>query len=81
MWWSLQGTLRRITRSEEGKRVYDSRIELTIPGCNLSPRCLKRYMTEAQLSVAIIVKGTLAGGIGRGFEGADVRGGKGCARG
>lgn len=36
----------------------NSRIELPIPGWILSPRCLNMYMTPAQLSAAMMAKGT-----------------------
>lgn len=67
--------------SFRGHHQEHSRMLFPIPGWIRSPRCRKRYMTPAQLRPATMENGTLAGGIGLGFDCGAVRGGKGCARG
>jgi hypothetical protein len=56
----------------------DLRIELPIPGCILSPRCLNMYITPAQARAATTPKGIGAGGIGRGLASGLESGGRGC---
>lgn len=77
----IQVFCKRAQLDIEWKMTADSLIELTIPGCSLSPRCLKMYMTPPHAKAATMANGVGEGGIGLGLASGEVRDGKGCARG